>query len=94
MNCRLKTTKVESLPAVEALESSVKSWTFTRRLGYVICPKTVFVFAHSCRKIRHVIHGGSKVRFDTPCLRRFRVPVLFPLGGFSLVAGSQSRQKL
>ncbi|GBN96508.1 hypothetical protein AVEN_84904-1 [Araneus ventricosus] len=45
-------------------------------------PKSFFP-AYSSRKNRHVIHGGSKDCFDTPCLRRFEVPDLFPHTQFS-----------
>ncbi|GBO26699.1 hypothetical protein AVEN_156377-1 [Araneus ventricosus] len=37
-----------------------------------------FFPTHSSRKMRHVIHGGYKVCFDAPCLRRLKVPELIP----------------
>ncbi|GBO38771.1 hypothetical protein AVEN_214155-1 [Araneus ventricosus] len=66
------------------------SWELTRRLSYAICPKACFFLTHSSRNIRHVIHGGSKVRY-----RRSSIPLLHTADFrfSSLEPGSQSRQK-
>ncbi|GBM54436.1 hypothetical protein AVEN_275637-1 [Araneus ventricosus] len=50
------------------------SWEFICTPFHSICPKTSFFSIHSSRKMRPVIHGSSKVCFET----RIKVAEFYP----------------